>query len=370
VAILERRMRPEPRRKTPEELLKQCQAEEAAVAKRGHLKIVLGSASGVGKSFRMFDEARRRRERGQDIVVGALQPHPPPEVLTLLPKLEVIPMQTVSGGAAIDVEAIIRRDARVCVVDGLAYNNPPGTRNATRWQDVQELLDAGIKVIASINVQYVDELKERVEQITGKHVTETVPGWFIKSADEIEIVDAVAEAPIERSPEEQERARRRDERLSQLRELALVLAAEVVDFQLNVYLERHGIHQHFGPHERILVCVTPRANVEDMLEEARTVAERFHGDLMAAYVKQPGISTADQLALDAKLKVAVRAGACIEILEGDDAAETLLEYARAHSITQLYVGHSQRTGLARLYGTPLDKIIWRGHGMDVHVFPQ
>src|SRR4051812_12868586 len=116
-------MRPEPRRKTPEELLKQCQAEEAAIAKRGHLKIVLGYASGVGKSFRMFDEARRRRERGQDIVVGALQPHPPPEVLALLPKLEVIAMQTVSGGTAIDVEAIIRRDARVCVVDGLAYNN-------------------------------------------------------------------------------------------------------------------------------------------------------------------------------------------------------------------------------------------------------
>ena len=205
-------------------------------------------------------------------------------------KLEVIPMKTVAGGTAIDVEAIIRRHPTVCVIDGLAYNNPPGLPNATRWQDVQELLDAGIKVIASINVQYVDELKEQVEAITGKHVTETVPGSFIKSADEIEIVDAPPEAPMERSPEEQEKARRREERLSQLRELALVLAAEVVDFQLNDYLERHGIHQHFGPHERILVCVTPRANVEEMLEEARMVAERFHGDLIAAYVKQPGIS--------------------------------------------------------------------------------
>ena len=175
---------------------------------------------------------------------------------------------------------------------------------------------------------------------------------------------------MERSPEEQEKARRRDEQLSHLRELALVLAAEVVDFQLGDYLERHGIHQHFGPHERILVCVTPRANVEEMLEEAQTAAERFHGDLIAAYVKQPAISAADQSALDSKLKLAGSAGARIAILEGDDPAEALLEYARSHGITQLFVGHSQRRGLARLRGTPLDKMIWEGHGMDVHVFPQ
>src|SRR6476620_4265402 len=139
-------MRQEPRRKTPEELLKQCQAEEAALTKRGHLKIFLGYASGVGKSFRMFDEARRRRERGQDIVVGAVQPAAPLEVQAILPNLEVIPMT----GTAIDVERIVRRHPTVCIVDGLAYDNPPGARHPTRWQDVQELLDAGIKVITSI----------------------------------------------------------------------------------------------------------------------------------------------------------------------------------------------------------------------------
>src|SRR5438874_8585718 len=115
-------MRHEPRRKTPEELLKQCQAEEAAVAKRGHLKIFLGYASGVGKSFRMFDEARRRRERGQDVVVGAVQPKMPPEVELLLRKLEVVPLKTVGQGSAIDVEALIRRHPAVCIVDGLAYD--------------------------------------------------------------------------------------------------------------------------------------------------------------------------------------------------------------------------------------------------------
>src|SRR6266478_2845124 len=169
------------RRTTPEEALRECQAEEQAAArKKGHLKIFLGYASGVGKSFRMLDEARRRHQRGEDVVVGAVQPNVPPEVEPILHKLEVIPLKTVANGTAIDVEALIARHPSVCVVDGLAYNNPPGSRNQTRWQDVNDLLDAGIHVIASINVQYVAELREQVEAITGKHVDQTVPLAFIQ----------------------------------------------------------------------------------------------------------------------------------------------------------------------------------------------
>src|ERR1700674_1061084 len=201
------------RRKTPEELLRECQAEEAA-ATRGHLKIFLGYASGVGKSFRMLDEARRRRERGQDVVVGAVQPRVPPEVEALLEKLEVIPLKTVGQGSAIDLEALIQRHPAVCFIDGLAYDNPPGLRNRTRWQDVEELLRAGIKVIGSVNIQYVAELREQVEAITGKHVEQTVPVSFLNGADEIEIVDAPPEEPMERSPEEREGAARRAHRLS------------------------------------------------------------------------------------------------------------------------------------------------------------
>jgi two-component system sensor histidine kinase KdpD len=357
-------------RKTPEELLRVVQAEEAALSKKGHLKIFLGYASGVGKSFRMLDEARRRRERGQDVVVGAIQRAVPPGVEAVLRKLEVIPLKSVAGGTAIDVEAIIRRHPTVCFIDGLAHDNPPGLPNPTRWQDVQELLDAGIKVIASINIQYVAELRDQVEEITGKHVDETVPISFIKSADEIEIVDAPPEEPMEHAPEEEAQVRRREDLLSKLRELALVLAADVVDVQLNNYLEHHGIRQHFGTHERILVCVTPRANVQEMLEEAWTTAERFHGELIVAYVKQPGISQKDQSTLDAKLALAGALGARIEILESEDPAEALLEYARSHGVTQLFIGHSQRKGLARFRGSPLDKLIWEGHGMDVRVFPQ
>jgi two-component system sensor histidine kinase KdpD len=363
---------PDIRRKTPEEYLRECQAEEEAEAalSKGHLKIFLGYASGVGKSFRMLDEARRRRERGEDVVVGAVQPKVPPEVEPLLRKLEVIPLKLVDGGTAIDVNALIRRHPSACIVDGLAYNNPPGLRNPTRWQDVEDLVEAGIDVIASINIQYVAELSGIVEAITGKHVDQTVPLSFIQSADEIEIVDAPPEEPLERSPDEQVQIQRRQERLSKLRELALVVTADIVDHQLNDYLERHGIKQHFGANERILVCITPRANMQEMMEIAQIIAKRFHGELMVAYVKQANISLEDQSALDARLAVANAAGVHVQILEGDDPAETLLDFARSRGITQLFVGHTQRTGLARLKGSPLDKLIWGGRGMDVCVFPQ
>ena len=191
-------MSPEIHRKTPDELLREVQAEEAI--HQGRLKIFLGYASGVGKSFRMLDEARRRGERGQDVIVGAVQPKVSAEVQKLLDKLEVVPLRKYTSGSAMNLEAIFRRRPEVCVIDGLAYNNPPGFRNSTRWQDAKELVSSGIKVIGSINIQYVEELREQVEALTGKHVTETVPTSFITSADEIEIVDAPPEESIDRSP--------------------------------------------------------------------------------------------------------------------------------------------------------------------------
>lgn len=357
-------------RKTPEEFLRQVQAEELAET-RGHLKIFLGYASGVGKSFRMLDEARRRRERGQDVVVAGIQPKVPPEVEEVLKKLPILPAITVDRNALIDVGALLRRRPAVCVIDGLAYDNPPGSRNPTRWQDAAELLEAGVSVISSINIQYVSELRDQVEAITGKHVSATVPIAFIKSAEEIEIVDAPPEEPIERSPAEEMDALHRQQRLSKLRELALVLAADVVDHQLIEYLNAHGLAQHFGTQERILVCITPRANVNDMFASARVVAERFHGELIATYVRQPEISAADQAALDEKLAVAQAAGASVEILDGDDAVDTILEFARARGVTQLYIGHSRRAGLwSRLWGNPVEKLLRGSEGMDLRIFPQ
>jgi two-component system sensor histidine kinase KdpD len=357
----------EMRRKTPDELLRQVQAEEPEG--KGHLKIFLGYASGVGKSYRMLDEARRRRERGQDVVVGAVQAKVSADVQKLLDKLEVIPLRKYSEGTAMDIGTILRRRPAVCIIDGLAFNNPPGFRNPTRWEDAAELVRAGIKVIGSINIQYIEELREQVEAVTGKHVTETVPTSFIKSADEIEIVDALPEESFDRSPEQRMDSEKRQERYSMLREMALVLAADVVDHQLNEYLEKHGIHQHFGTQERILVCITPRANAIEMIESARTIAGRFHAELIAAYVKQPELSAAENAALEQKLILAKSAGAEIAILDGEDPVDTIVDFARSRSITQLFIGHTQ--SLRKWpWSDPVDELIRKSRGMDVRIFPQ
>jgi two-component system sensor histidine kinase KdpD len=362
-------MKRELRRKSPEELLNEVLAEEAEHVHKGHLKVFLGYASGVGKSFRMLDEARRRAERGQDVVVGAIQPTVPPPVEDLLRKLEVIPLKKVGESTAIDVVTIIRRNPSVCFIDGLAYDNPPGLKNRERWQDIQELVSAGIKVIGSINIQYIEELREQVEVITGKHVTQTVPLEFIRSADEIEIVDAPPEESLERSPEEQVAADRRQERLSRLRELALVLAANVVDHQLSDYLERHNIQPHLGPQEKIMVCITPRANARAMLETGRLIAQKFHAEIMAVYVRQSGLSVSDEAAVQNKLAAAQAAGAAPEIIDGADPAAALLEFARSRGVTQIFIGHTQRSG--NWFGKDtVDKLIDGSQGMDVRIFPQ
>jgi two-component system, OmpR family, sensor histidine kinase KdpD len=356
----------EMRRKTPDELLRELQAEEKGA--KGRLKIFLGYASGVGKSFRMLDEARRRRERGQDVVVGAVQPKASLEVQRLLDKLEVLPLKKFGGGIAMDMPNILRRHPAVCILDGLAFNNPPGSRNPTRWQDAQELVNAGIKVIGSINIQYVEELCSQVETITGKHVTETVPVSFIKSADEIEIVDAPPEEPIERSPEQQLNAEKRQQQLTVLRELALVLAADVVDCQLAAYLEKHGIKQSFGTQERIMVCITPRANARAMIETARMIADRFHAEMTVAYVRQTDLSEADQSALQERLALAQSSGAQIEILDGEDVVDTILDFAKSHAITQLFIGHTH-SFRKWPWSDPVEKLIRRTRGIDLRIFP-
>ncbi len=360
-------MTSETRRKTGDEILSELQSEDSIP--KGHLKIFLGYASGVGKSFRMLDEARRRKERGQDVIVGAVQPKVSPEVQKLLDKLEVMPLRTYHAGAAMDLEGILRRQPAVCVIDGLAFNNPPGLQNPTRWEDARKLVHAGIKVLGSINIQYVNELCQQVETITGKHVTETVPVSFIKSADEIEIVDAPPEEPIERSPEQQTKIGDRQQQLSTLRELALVLAADVVDCQLSDYLEKHGIKQSVGMQERILVCITPRANAGDMIGTARMIAERFHAEMTVAYVKQEELSSEDQAALEEKLELARSAKAPIEILDGEDAVDAILDYANSHAITQLFIGHTQSIRKWP-WSDPVEKLIRRSRGMDLRIFPQ
>jgi len=368
-------MTPVTRRRTPEELLLQVQAEEARDT-RGRLKVFLGYASGVGKSFRMLDEGRRRAERGQDVVVGSIQFPAPPDVEGLLRKLEVIPHLTANGVDVIDVPAILKRHPSVCLVDGLAWNNPPGSVNATRWQDVRQLLDAGIAVIASINIQYIAELQARVERITGKHVHQTVPESFLFSADEIVVVDAPPEMCLDHSGRDSGHSRGGDTsrlalQLSELREIALLFAADVVDHQLESYLKQNGIAASFGTQERIMVCITPRTSARAMIESGKRNADRFHGELIATYVRQGQLSQEDRDALERNLEMARHAGARVEILEGDDPIEAILEFALEHGVTQVFVGHGlDSKWWHRWTGGPVGRLIRGAQGIDVRVFPQ
>jgi two-component system, OmpR family, sensor histidine kinase KdpD len=358
------------RKPTPDELLERLQSEEEYQS-RGRLKIFLGYASGVGKSFRMLDEGRRRFERGQDVVVGAIQPRIPKEVMAAVSSLEVIPLRLVNGTPVMDVEAILRRAPKVCLVDGLAYDNPAGGLHAKRWQDVDALLDAGISVISSVNLQHIEEKRAQVEAVTGKHVTETIPLSFLQTADEILVVDAAPGTckSIEKDGSSSP-GKLSQMQLSELREIALLLAADVVDKQLERYLARHGIQQQWGTQERILVLITPKANAKRMLETAARNRDRFHGEMIVASANRPDWSPEQRQRINEGLELAKEQRAEIVNLDGEDAVDTIVRFARQRGITQIYVGHRGRESWwERCFGSDLEKLIHSAEGMDVRVFP-
>ena len=358
---------------SPEQLLKRVEAEEHHEV-RGKLKVFLGYASGVGKSFRMLDEGRRRKMRGEDVVVAAIQSSAPPEVQELLKHFEVIPLQADLGAPAIDIAAVLRRHPEVCLIDGLAYQNPAGSKHPERWQEVEELLAAGISVITSINLQYVREKQPQVEAIRGRSAKESVPEAFLLKADEIEIVDAppeyVTRAAQSGSPPMLD-THKQERQLSELREIALVLAAEVVDYQLEEYLVRQGIEQVYGAHERILVFVTPRSNASLMIYRGRRQADRFHGELHVVYVQHDNLSPKDQRTLFDNLASARQAIAHVEILQGEDPVALIVDYAAKNGITQIFVGHSQETGWVNYWKPdPVERLIMEAEGIDIRIFPQ
>jgi two-component system, OmpR family, sensor histidine kinase KdpD len=359
-------------RPSPDQLLAQIEQEERR-ERRGRLKVFLGYASGVGKSFQMLDEGRRRRERGEDIVVCALQPEYPPEVETVLQKLESIPTLKTADGEAIDVPAVMHRRPQVALVDGLAYENPSGCLNAHRWQDVEQLLDAGISVMATVNLQFLEKLSDEVGRITSKRVSCTIPRGFLdRSADEIVVVDAPATESLSRQVAPGNRAAllAEEHKLSRLRELALLVAASVIDRQLESYLRSHGIDSSWGVQERILVCVTPRSSASKMLESGRRNADRFQGEFNVVYVQQPVLAQQDRQILQQNLDYARQLGAQVEVLNGLDATEAILKFAHEKGITQIFVGHSMREGgWRRLWGNSIKRLIRSAEGIDVVVYP-
>ncbi len=356
---------------TPEQLLQQLETEEEHQS-RGRLKVFLGYASGVGKSFRMLDEGRRRYERGQDVVIAAVQPRLSPDLQQTANTLEVIPLLCVEGCTVMNVNAILKRRPKVCLVDGLAYDNPADAARRYRWQDVAVLLQAGISVISSVNLQHIEEMRTRVEAVTGKHVTQTVPLSFLHRADEIVVVDVPPESCMSISEDgNSTRPHKLSQlQLSELREVALLLAADVVDKQLERYLERHGIQQSWGTQERIMVCLSPRADAERMIETGVRNRDRFHGELIAAHLNRPDWSPEQRTRVDAGVEKARERGAEIVQLDGEDAVDTILRFARQRGITQIYVGHKGRDSWwERAFGSDLDRLISSAEGMDVRVFP-
>jgi two-component system sensor histidine kinase KdpD len=348
-------------KRDPEALLRGIEAEERA-SRSGQLKVFLGYAPGVGKSFRLLDEGRRRRERGEDVVVAALQPDVPPDVARVIHDLERIPPREVGGVQVLDLDELLRRRPGVCLVDGLAYDNPPGARHARRYQDVEEMLEAGISVLTTIGLEYIAEQQDFVRQVVGRAPAQAVPQEFVSRADELVVVDAPPEAGADTDTAGQ---------LNALRQRALLLAAEVVDRQLEDYLRRQGVRSSWGTQERILVCMTPRANAAKMLEAARRNVDRFHGELFAIYVVQPKLTEEDRLANERNASLAIAQDARLDVLEGSDPVATILDYARRHNITQMFVGHTlKRTWTARFRGTPLGRLVREAEGMDVRVFPQ
>lgn len=359
-------------RPSPERLLRQAQAEEN---KRwgARLKIFLGYAPGVGKSYRMLDEARRRHERGEDVVVASIQPQQSEDLQALLQKLELVPMLQAPEGRAIDVEAVLQRSPQVCVIDPLAAKNPPGSRNSHRWQDVQELLRNGISVLTSVNLLHVEEYKEKVQAITGKDTAETIPKSFLLAADEIVIVDVPTDLCLWRLGEKLTSigiSNYQERQLSELRELALLLTAEVVDAQLESYVHAHGIEPVFGTQERFLVCITPNPHALVMIESGKRNKERFQGELYVVSVRQRHRSEDENAAVETYLEAARGAGATIEVLESDDPIPAITEFAHEKRITQIFVGHgSHKNWRDRLYGDPVLRLIRAAEGMDVRVFP-
>ena len=352
---------------------------------RGRLRIYLGSAAGVGKTYAMLSEGHRRAERGADVVVGFAEPHARPQTIALLDGLEVIPRATLEYRGAtfeeMDVDAVLARHPEIALVDEFAHTNVPGSRNEKRWQDVEELLDAGIDVISAVNIQHLESLNDVVEKITGVPQRETVPDAIVRAADQVEMVDMTPEALRRRMahgniypPEKIDAALTnyfRSGNLAALRELALLWLADKVDEGLQRYRVEHKIQGAWEARERVVVALTGGPEGKTLIRRAARIAARSAGgDLLAVHVtKSDGLTGADPAALAAQRLLVESVGGTYHQVVGDDISEALLTFARAENATQLVLGASRRSFLtAMLTGPGIGSRTIRGSGdIDVHI---
>jgi two-component system sensor histidine kinase KdpD len=352
---------------------------------RGRLTIFLGYAAGVGKTFQMLTLARDLQQRGIDVVVGYFEPHARPETMALAEGLETIPRKTIPYRGRLfeemDAEAILARHPTVAVVDEFPHTNVPGSARSKRWEDVSVLLDAGIDVLTTMNVQHVESLNDEIWQSTGVRVRETVPDWIVKQADEVVLVDLTPQALLNRlergvvyAPDRAQKALQhffRESTLGALRELAMRQTALAVRSRVENQVQRVdrvdrvdqvGQVEQVGPVERVaperlLLLVAADASSAALIRRGRRVADYLHAECAAVYVaKTPEMSElprADRQSLERQLTFARRLRIETRVLVGSDVALTLVSFARVYQATQIFVSREERGGLRMMLGRGL-----------------
>jgi two-component system sensor histidine kinase KdpD len=351
----------------------------------GKLRIYLGSAAGVGKTYAMLCEAHRRAERGTDVVVGFVETHGRPHTAELIEGLEVIPRAKLPYRGTtfeeMDLGAVLARKPQVALVDELAHTNVPGSRNEKRWQDVAELLRAGIDVISNVNIQHLESLNDVVEKITGVPQRETVPDAVVRAADQVEMVDMTPEALRRRmahgniyAADKIDAALNnyfRTGNLTALRELALLWLADKVDEGLQRYRAAHHISDTWEARERVVVALTSGPEGETLIRRAARIAARSSGgDLLAVHVtRSDALAGANPAALAHQRRLVELLGGSYHQVVGDDIPQALLTFARAENATQLVLGASRRSWLSSLLTGPgFGARTIRGSGdIDVHI---
>lgn len=355
-----------------------------ASSQRGHLRIFLGYATGVGKTYAMLEAAHRRRSDGEDVVVAYVETHNRPETEALLAGLELIPRQEIGteglSAEEMDLDAVLARQPQLALVDDLAHTNAPGLRHPKRYQDVEELLRAGIDVYTTLNVENLESLKDVVAQITGVDILETVPDRVLEEAD-IRLLDLPVEELLRRLeegkiyiPPQQEEAMHdffRPGNLTALRELALRSAARCVDGQMRAYMQSHAIPGPWPAADRLLVCVGTSSLSERLVRTASRLASKLDAEWFALHVAAPAteqLTPAEQTRVARTLRLAEDLGAQAVTLSGDSVAETVSAYVQNHNITKIVLGKPLRAHwLEWLHPSPLEGIIRSSPGVDVYV---
>jgi two-component system sensor histidine kinase KdpD len=371
-------------RPDPDAILARIKAEEKQDT-RGQLKIFLGYAAGVGKTYAMLEAAHQRINEGIDVVVGYVDTHGRAETDALVTGLEV------TGRAHIiyrnieltemDIDAVLKRHPRLALVDELAHTNAPGSRHAKRYQDVLELLEAGIDVYTTLNIQHIESLNDVVAQITGMKVRETIPDRIIDNVNDIELVDLPPDELIKRLadgkvyiPDQAELARReffRKGNLTALRELTMRRAAERVDIQMRSYMRTKAIAGPWPASERLLVCISPGALGERLIRTARRLADELNAEWFAIYVETPADARLSQEQRDqiaTSLRLAEELGARTVSRPGQSVVETVLEYAHRHNITKIIAGKPVRSRWIEIFrNSVVDHLIRQSRNIDVYV---